>query len=261
MAFGVRPSSVCMYELPLVADMIRINLEACWKSNKIKSTKKETHTNQGTNTASSCSKHITGNHDENKENMNNNHSSSSTNYWESISTFGDSQQEEGSSSRWECDEVPPFPGPLCATFSPRCPRRQSTDEGAYNSIIDMMIHDDDDVNDAALPSKIESTVSADTICTQQQQAVSRASPHKRMNIVANYGGADNLARLIRMRDRIQSKRWPKSPLAKLDAEEGLAKKGPKRPKSDPLRGMKRTKSIWSYQDPVCTRLLAKQIVL
>jgi len=70
-----------------------------------------------------------------KKNNNNNN--------DSASTFGES---EHSSFRWESEETPHFPLPLCSNkISPRLPERQSTNESVKQDImLDMLISADEE---------------------------------------------------------------------------------------------------------------------
>ena len=85
-------------------------------------------------------------------------------YWDSGNSFGDSQ---GSSSRWDFDETPPFPGRLCTSLSPRPPRRSNTYEG---DLIDRMIREgSDEEGDLSLSENVLSNGTPDALLSMDQE--------------------------------------------------------------------------------------------
>ena len=65
------------------------------------------------------------------------------NFWDSASTFGDSDHViDDSSCRWDSEDRPTFPLSLSSMVSPKLPKRQKTNESVKDEMIEMMIAED-----------------------------------------------------------------------------------------------------------------------
>lgn len=65
---------------------------------------------------------------------------------DSTSTFADSftnEEDQDTSSRWDCDEKPMFPLSLSSRVSPKLPKRQRTNESVKADMIELMIAEED----------------------------------------------------------------------------------------------------------------------